>query len=62
MLLLDLESGLDGVLVDLIQDDVRGLTVHGEVILTQLALGVGVGDLLNQNDDVRHVSDVLTVE
>ena len=54
--LLDQQRFFDGALVDLVEHGVGGLAVEREVTVGELALGPGVGDLLDQNDDVRHGS------
>jgi hypothetical protein len=51
--LLDLQGLLDGVLVDLVHDDVDRRAVEGLVTVLELALGPGVGHLLDQYDDVH---------
>ena len=53
---LDEECFFDGALVDLVEDCVGGFTVKRVVAVGQLALGPCVGDLLDQNNDIRHGS------
>ena len=54
--LLDQERFLDGALVDLVEHCIGGLAVKRVVTVGQLALGPRVGDLLDQNNNVRHGS------
>jgi hypothetical protein len=51
--LFEAQALLDGVLVDLVDHGVDGLTVQRVVGLRQPALGPGVRYLLDQDDDVH---------
>ena len=51
---LELQCSFHSVFVDLVQHSVCAVAIQGVVIIGELALGVGVRHLLDQNNDVRH--------
>src|SRR5690606_14574261 len=53
VLLLEPERLLDGVLVELVDHTVGGSTVYRAVRRVELAFGLGVRDLLDQDDNIH---------